>query len=269
MTTTIIPHPRVNDEGLDAFETYREAYTFGGCGVFALGMHAVTGWPMVSLDTEQDEWTHMGVRAPDGTLWDARGPHTSLETFIRPFTTVMPEGGLREVPHEMFFAAFTNAMSWSTKTIERLIAEMFPDLPHAPTSDRSRNLAFANELEALSKSTEVWVAPSSLGTVNQWPVIGAEFDGIAGYRAASKEGVVTFDRMLASEVTRGPTHIPRRVEQFLRDLEALSRKHRLWIRAGTPMTWPRLCGLDVGVRNQGHYVLRQTDNFAGFLLGLG
>jgi hypothetical protein len=52
-------------------EMNRSGYLTGGCGLLALAVHRITGWPLA----EMLEPYHVLVRMPDGRLLDAAGSH--------------------------------------------------------------------------------------------------------------------------------------------------------------------------------------------------
>jgi hypothetical protein len=267
VTITIIHLPRKNENGINTFAALRHVFTHGGCGMFALALHRITGWPVVTLDTCKDTYLHLGVQSPTGTLWDARGEHPTIASFVSKFTNIVPEA-LRIVSREEIMTSF-HAHLRNLDNTERLASEMYPELPHQPSSDRQRTIAFVEDVDALSRQHRLWIEPISRNAVYLWPVIGNEFDGIVGYRTENKRGNITFNRMLASEKQCATTAISRRVERFLRELEILSRKHRLWIRAGFPTKCPLLITTNESeIPSKESYVIRQSDNFAGFFLGI-
>jgi len=265
LATRILPIVPDHDSHDEPFAAERHAYTHGGCGLFALGLQRVTGWPMVSYDIRQDLFAHMGVLAPDGAVWDARGRHETLETFIRPFGDMVPKDRLRVVTFEELCAYAPGARLWPFMNAERHASMMYPELPHLPTSDRSRTVAFMDDVETASRRHDTWII-AQRDAMHCWPVIGDEFEEIVGYRVAHNRGVTTFDRALRSEAGRGPSHAPQRIERFMEKLTAISRRHMLWIRAGLPTTWPRIDQLDGADVRSAHYVMRQTDNGGGFLV---
>jgi hypothetical protein len=269
LATRILPNlPDQNTDGhSEPFAGEKHAYTHGGCGYFALALHRITGWPMVVYDPYLETYAHMGVRNPDGAVWDARGRHEALETFIKPFGTMVPENGLRTVTFEELCDDVPGARTWSTIGAERHASMMFPDLPHLPTSDRSSTVAFMDAVEQLSRRHDVWIS-AGCNAPHLWPVISEDFEGVAGYRVACNGGVTTLDRALHAEMPRGPTHAPRSVERFIRELTSLSTAHRFWIRASLPTAWPRLERLNPTSHQGAHYVIRQSDNAGGFLVNI-
>lgn len=58
----------------DLHHSVIEAYTFGDCGYLALGIHALTGYPLItaSIDTPGD-WVHVAVLSPQGLVLDVEG----------------------------------------------------------------------------------------------------------------------------------------------------------------------------------------------------
>lgn len=221
---------------------------------------------MVAFDAPNEPYAHMGVQAPDESIWDARGQHHDIAGFISPFGTKVPKDGLRIVSFEQLVTDHPKYETWRDVGTERYASMMLPQLPHLPTSDRSRNIAFMDEVEALSRKYDLWIQARS--GVHNWPVISEAFGEEVGYRVARHEGNTTFDRMLRSDTVRGPSHTPHTIEQFITKLAVLSEQHGLWIRSGLPTTWPRLVKIYGDDPKGAHYIIRQTDSAAGFLTTL-
>ncbi len=262
MATRIIPLDLSNEDVLQEFETQQHAFWRGNCISFAAAVHRITGWEVIAIDTDQYQFSHCGVRSPEGVIWDGRGPVTA-ELFI--------EGHVSTVPEAFRVPAWDELKTvWPAVDLpgtERIVSQMFPHLPHLPSSDRSRNLTFMDRVEALSRRCNVWIRGAHAPHMR--PVIGEAFGEEVGYRAAKTDGRITMDRMLRSDVVRGPSHLSQPFDRFLGELANLSHQHGLWIRAGLPTTWPRIVRLDPERINANtHYVMRQTDNAAGFLITL-
>jgi hypothetical protein len=267
LATHILPFTPDPDDDDEPFAAERHSYTFGGCGLFAGALNRITGWPMVAYDTCQDLFAHMGVQAPDGAIWDARGRHEQIETFIAPFGSIVPKRGLRIVTLEDLIAYAPNARLWPYGLTERVASMMFPDLPHLPTSDRSRNVAFMDAVETISRQHNVWIVANNRDAIHLWPVIGDEFDEITGYMVLRGEETLVFDRALQSDRVT-PIERPRDVVRFIEALTEVSREHKLWIRAGFPTARPRLFRLADAALPNAHYALYQTSNGGGFLVSL-
>lgn len=262
MATRIIPLDLENEDVREEFEAQQRLYWNGHCISFAAAAHRITGWEMIAIDGQDLPLAHCGVRAPDGTIWDGRGRVTP-DQFELTHANATPEH-FRVVTWDEMRTAWPPIDLPGT---ERLVSRMYPELPHLPTSDRSRTVAFMDDVEAISRRHNAWIVATP-NAMHSWPVIGDEFEEIVGYRVAHNHGITTLDRVLRSEVTRGPTHTPRRIERFVDELASISREHKLWIRAGLPTTWPRIDQLDdVDVRSA-HYVIRQSDNGGGFLVNI-
>lgn len=70
----------MSETGLSADK--REHYLYGECLTLALGLHARTGWEIVSIEDggpEDPEVCHVLVRLPDGRTLDAAGLHEDYE----------------------------------------------------------------------------------------------------------------------------------------------------------------------------------------------
>lgn len=266
MATHVLPILPDTDDEIPLFSGERHAYTHGGCGYFALALHKITGWRMVAYDANSETYLHMGVVAPDGNVWDARGQHKILATFIHPFGTTIPRLGLRAVTVEQLIADHPKYEFWLNIGAERYASMMFPELPHLQSCDRSKNVAFMDAVEDCSRRHSLWIIPCN-GSMHTWPIIGEEFEGITGYRATSNNGSTFMDRALLSDAAITQEH-PRVVTRFVQELAEISRKHRLWIRSSYPTARPMLHKLDDYSAVDARYAIQQTLNAAGFVVSL-
>lgn len=262
MATRIIRLDLEDEDVLEEFETHQRIYHKGFCIAFAAAMHRITGWEIVAIDTKKTHLTHCGVRAPDGTIWDGRGPVTPHQ-FIESFVDTVPER-FRTPTWDELRAAWPPIDLPAT---ERIASQMYPDLPHLSTSDRSRTVQFVDEVEELSRQCNLWIrAPD--GAISTHPVIAEWFEEVVGYRVALVDGIITFDRVTSLEVSRGPNHMSQRTERFIAGLTSLSERHRLWVRAAGVTIWPRLVMLDGHEQHRAHYHIQQMGYGGGFLLNL-
>lgn len=150
-----------------------EVSIFGSCYDFAVALYRGLSWPIVGL-TDGVEIVHVGVKSPEGKIWDGRG-EVSEEEFGKPFTKnhyaicdvaekeLLATGKVREHMVEIFL---------------RIAQENWPELSWKQVTRRERVIAFADELEALSRKHKLWIC----GTVPAMlPVIFEGYGDEAGY----------------------------------------------------------------------------------------
>ena len=268
MATLLLHTPSDPEDELLRFSGERDMYMHGKCHSFACALHAITGWQIVSWQYENHVHVgHLGVRDPHGALWDARGQHTSIADFVRPFTATPPDT-LEAISLEELLRRYPDLAEPDPAT-ERIASMMFPGLPHLPTSDRSRTVAFMNTVEVLSRAHVVWIVAAN-DALHLWPIIGEGFKGVSGYRLLGSGRHFTFDRAFERDVgpelgVRYPAHILR----FVIELTALSQKHNLWLRAPYPTALPRLVAQGVNdCSTTQQYVMTQSLNGGGFFVNL-
>lgn len=126
----------------------------GECYAFATALHQGLGWPIVGLMKEDVIW-HAGVRSPEGVLRDVRGDLSERE-FGSYFLT--PPFVLRDVLVADLYA--TRPIDGQFIKRARQMAEvLWPDLPWLDSA-ASRAIAFADELEVLSRKHGLWICGS-------------------------------------------------------------------------------------------------------------
>lgn len=260
VTTQLLLQSEGERQSLQDTIGYR--YVHGECYRFAYAMHTLLGWQIVGYDSQKYTLVHVGVRDPDGMVWDARGPVTDAE-FLAPFAdsdatrvyNVTTDDLLRGDPYIRFVV----------QSAERYIAECFPDLPLPPTSERSRVIAFMNAVEALCRETGIWIAGHSAEHLAPilWAGVGDEIEYAA---QAYGDHWFTFDRTLEGDSLTRPRAMPADMRNFLVCLAALSHEHKFWVSSGTPTTRPKLTRMDDG--NHRHYAMRMTLNLSGYHLML-
>jgi hypothetical protein len=135
------------------------AYLDGQCYELAAALRRGLGWPMVALMVG-DLVRHAVVRHPDGGFWDARG-RVGEEALGAPFGLTPGGFALREV-EEADLRAVRSVPPDAVTSAARLAMALWPDLPwrelpwREPTW-RDRVVAFAEELEELSRRHGVWL----------------------------------------------------------------------------------------------------------------
>ena len=142
--------------GKEAAETLKDLCTgtflHGECYAFAIALHRETDWPIIGL-MQGETIHHVAVRSPDGMLYGARGLFSEIE-FGEPFAP-LSSYDLREISEEDLRAR----RPVHERVIERAleVAEMlWPEFPWKD-SLRSRIMAFADDLEELSRKHGFWI----------------------------------------------------------------------------------------------------------------
>ena len=69
---------------VEVLTSFLAASIHGQCYHFAIALHYGLGWPIVGL-VETKKIIHVGVRSPEGKIWDGRG-EVSEKDFIDPFS---------------------------------------------------------------------------------------------------------------------------------------------------------------------------------------
>lgn len=121
---------------------------------------------------------HAAVRAPDGRLHDVRG-YISEEELGRPFGLPYPYTLKVVTEKDLTREGESQEAREETITRARKMAEtLWQELPWKD-SYASRVLAFAAELEALSRKHKLWIRSQ---TPASFPMIALGEDDEAGYR---------------------------------------------------------------------------------------
>lgn len=156
-----VVHTLDEDRGDTEFLTFRFQlpYLEGECYAFAIALNQGLGWPLVGL-MKGDEIRHAGVRAPDGRIYDARGP-LSEEAFGDYF---MPSPHIIREITETDLRTTRPIADFSVQQARQFAEVAWPELPWHE-SLASRIEAFADDLEALSRKHGFWIGgpvPASL-----------------------------------------------------------------------------------------------------------
>lgn len=172
--------------------TQTDTYLHGECYAFAMALHKGLGWQMVGLMNDQVP-EHVGVRSPDGRIFDARG-YVTEDTFAQPYLRPpyifqnVEEDDLRSIrpvhEHSIYRATCFAEMIW-------------PELPWTtPTS--SRILAFVDALEQLSRAHGIWIRESS---PSSFPLIYVGDETEKGYQIRPFMSARTFslERQLGND----------------------------------------------------------------------
>ena len=148
----------------------------GYCYALAIAFSRGIGWPMVGL-MQDNVIRHAAVIEPDGTFWDARGRITDEAEFGRPFN-IQPPHDLRLV-FEDDLNAFKPVGEAMIASVLRKAQFLWPELPWKEGTLRTRALAFAEELESLSRKHGLWLRGCFPATP---PVLAEGYDDEVGYK---------------------------------------------------------------------------------------
>ncbi len=151
MPTHFKPLSQTPEDYSTLHDMHKHMFLQGECYAFAIALHQGLTWPMIGLMKKEVIW-HAGVRAPDGQIWDIRGP-LSEDDFSSRYE--LPAQILREITIEELHAM--RQIQHRTITLARGIAEkLWPELPWRD-SHTAKVIAFADELEALSRKHDLWI----------------------------------------------------------------------------------------------------------------
>ena len=159
-------------------------YLHGGCVAFARAAQRRTGWPAVRVDTPGGTFAHVGLRMPDGRIFDSRGPLSEQEFA----------GGWIGPPQPADLDALEAAYPYSEfmgRTAETHLHLLFPEFPGVhPVSEKLE--AFAEELHELCRRHGIHIRPAYPHGTVLYPSYGDE----AGYDIHMHTGVFTLERVL-------------------------------------------------------------------------
>lgn len=159
-------------------------YLHGGCIAFARAAQERTGWPAVSVDTASGTFAHVGLRAPDGSVFDSRGFISEAE-FASSWKGPAKLADLDELETLYPCSEFQKDMA------QRHLSMLFPDFPgKMPMEERLD--AFATALQGLCKEHGFHLRPGSLHGMVLYPSYGDE----SGYEVRIHAGSITMERKL-------------------------------------------------------------------------
>lgn len=207
-------------------------YLEGRCCIMAVAFHRELGEQIIFL-MNGDRFVHACTRVAGGRLRDARGI-ISLEQVHSPCFSLSPLFQMKEVSEEEVFAFTDNKSSkFDEQHIEWAIKRAQSAWPEWPwkNSFLKRVLAFLLELETVSKKHSVCIRGYSS---KQRPVIsGLDDDDVLRYTTDESEMGCFF-----SEVSE------QNANAYLKDLEVLSIRHRLYLHGQIPAQPPVISRLD-------------------------
>lgn len=129
-----------------------QASIYGQCYHLAIALHHGLGWPLVGL-IDNGKIIHAGVRSPEGKLWDGRGKVSEKE-FVKPFSKNPPV--IRDITEDDLQTTGT-VQKHAVEVMQEKAQAVWPKLPWKQKTREERVVAFADELEALSRKHKLWV----------------------------------------------------------------------------------------------------------------
>lgn len=162
-------------------------YLHGGCIAFARAAQERTGWPAVSVDTTAGTFAHVGLRMPDGRVFDARGPLSEADFaggWMGPVRPADLDALERAYPYSEFMG----------RTARTHLHLLFPDFAGSHP-DAERLEAFAAELHELCRRHGFHIRPAFAHGALVYPSYGDE----AGYDIRMHAGTLTLERVLSAE----------------------------------------------------------------------
>lgn len=142
------------------------ATILSNCYPVAIALHRGLEWPLIGI-TDGEDIVHAGVRAPNGMLWDGRGEITEQE-FEKPFLKLSSFFTIQSISENDLFIKSSPAIECWVEVMLKRAQLAWPDLPWKIRTPQDQVMAFANELEELSKKYGLWVCgmtPTSLPVV--------------------------------------------------------------------------------------------------------
>lgn len=178
--------PVIIEEIADDRDAVVGLYLHGGCIAFARAAHERTGWQPVSINTPAGTFAHVGLRTPDGKIFDARG-NLSDEEFASSWALPVALADLDDLEKRYPYSDFVGEMA------RRHLDMLFPDFPgEMPLIARLD--AFSTALQALCKEHGFHLRAGLPHGMVLYPSYGDE----AGYEITMHSGSMTIDRKLGA-----------------------------------------------------------------------
>jgi len=162
----------------------RDSYTF------AIALSRGLNWPIIGL-IKGDLIRHAVLIGSDGMYWDARGPVTEDELGKQ--FGILPSYKVQQINEEDLMAA-QPISEVDIYFISKKAQAIWPDLPWAENTLKSRTLAFAADLERISRKHGLWI----YGFIPNFPPVIVESEGNeAGYSVKTDlDGSYTINRVI-------------------------------------------------------------------------
>lgn len=172
----------------------RGVYLHGECYAFSIALHRGLGWPIIGLVCD-NEVRHALVRNPDDNnlYYDARGKvcEANLQLPLR----ISPPYELRDIEEQDLYA-IRPIQPMSIMRAMRIAQLLWPDMAWL-NSVHSHLLAFAKDLEAISRKHGLWIRAAVPGCP---PMIAEAGGDEGGYIFKPTDDSITYslDRYLGS-----------------------------------------------------------------------
>jgi hypothetical protein len=156
---------KIDKIGKEFLTDFLESSIHGDCYPFAIALHRNLGWPIIGL-FKKEKIIHVGVKSPDEKIWDGRG-EVSEEELAEPFIT--SPYSIRHVAEEELVATGT-VDEYTIETLLEKAQIVWPDLPWKNGTPWDKVIAFADDLEKLSRKHKLWICgnnPMSLPMIFQ------------------------------------------------------------------------------------------------------
>lgn len=165
----------------------KSAYLKGGCYELAIALSRGLGWQMVGL-MRGEEIYHVALRHPTNAknMFDARGFFHEKD-FGAPFG--LPRPYVTKDVTEKDLRAVREIREHAVESAAKQAGARWPDLPWK-NGLHMRVLAFAQELEALSRKHKIWIFTNIQET--HPPMLSVDFGEESGYEVGAMLGGLTY-----------------------------------------------------------------------------
>jgi len=129
----------------------------GECYTFAIALSRGLGWSIIGLMKKKNVVRHVVLIDHNGKYWDARGPITEDE-IGEPFG-ILPPYNFKPIAEEDIISN-RPVSEIDIDSISKKAQAIWPDLPWRKNTLKPRAIAFAADLERISKKHKLWVCGS-------------------------------------------------------------------------------------------------------------
>lgn len=176
---------KTDEQTVKFLSDFLSSSIYGQCYPFAIAMHRGLGWQLVGLFYE-GMIIHAGVRSPEGKIWDGRGKISDAD-FITPFANEV-YSAICNITEEDLLSRDDTAESLVDFYTDRAQV-VWSNLPWNKPVYQENVIAFAKELEELSRKYKLWVCgPYPAAT----PVLFQGYDDEKGYELTRTSDGVTY-----------------------------------------------------------------------------